>query len=86
MSKEAALYTDPLRTLGIRLDGAGQAGLPAAVRNRGQAEALAGGMSPSVKTDGVCRGSQQGHICHLPSEKPCATVTALGSGSGTAGA
>lgn len=79
---QAALYTDPLRTLGIRLDRAGQAGLPAAVRNRGQAEAPCWGMNPIVKTDGVCRKSQQGHVRHLPSEKPCATVTALGSGSG----
>ena len=39
-------------------------------------------MNPIVKTDGVCRKSQQGHVRHLPSEKPCATVTALGSGSG----
>lgn len=71
---QAAVYTNPFRTLGIRLDRLGQAGLPAVVRSTGQAEAPRWGMTPSLKIDDLCCKSQQGHVRHLPSVKPCATV------------
>ena len=79
---QAAVYTNPFGTLGIRLDRVGQAGLPAVVRNKGQVEAPHWGMTPSLKIDDLCCKSQQGHVRHLPSEKTCATVMALGSGHG----
>ena len=79
---QAAVYTNPFRTLGIRLDRLGQAGLPAVVRSTGQAEAPRWGMTPSLKNDDLCCKSQQGHVRHLPSVKPCATVMALVSGRG----
>lgn len=50
---QAAIYTDPLRTLGIRLDRVGQAGLPAVVRNKGQAEAPRWGVTSSLKIQGA---------------------------------